>query len=89
MKRTFVIVVIAAALIAMAAFAFAEDAKAPVSFDKAQAPGVKATCPVMGAEFTIDAKTTFSQYDGKYYYFCCSGCKASFDKDPAKYAAKK
>lgn len=25
---------------------------------------------------------------GKSYYFCSSGCKRSFDTEPAKYAAK-
>lgn len=27
-----------------------------------------------------------STYKGVTYYFCCSGCKPQFDKDPAKYA---
>jgi YHS domain-containing protein len=27
-----------------------------------------------------------SDYSGKTFYFCASSCKASFDKDPAKYA---
>jgi YHS domain-containing protein len=26
-----------------------------------------------------------SEYNGQTYYFCCPGCKASFDKDPEKY----
>lgn len=26
-----------------------------------------------------------SEYKGQTYYFCCPGCKASFDKDPEKY----
>ena len=26
-----------------------------------------------------------SEYQGKTYYFCAPGCKASFDKDPEKY----
>jgi len=26
-----------------------------------------------------------SEYEGKNYYFCAPGCKASFDKDPEKY----
>lgn len=26
-----------------------------------------------------------SEYGGKSYYFCCSGCKRSFDKSPASY----
>jgi xanthine dehydrogenase accessory factor len=26
-------------------------------------------------------------YEGESYYFCCDGCKISFEKEPAKYAA--
>ncbi len=26
-----------------------------------------------------------SDYQGKTYYFCSKGCKAAFDKEPAKY----
>jgi YHS domain-containing protein len=26
-----------------------------------------------------------SEYQGKMYYFCAPGCKASFEKDPEKY----
>jgi len=26
-----------------------------------------------------------SEYQGKTYYFCASGCKRSFDKEPEKY----
>ena len=27
------------------------------------------------------------EYEGDSYYFCCDGCKISFEKEPAKYAA--
>jgi YHS domain-containing protein len=44
-------------------------------------------CPVMGTMVESEAKAVgFSDYNGKRYYFCCDGCKPSFDKDPAKYA---
>jgi len=29
-----------------------------------------------------------SEYKGQTYYFCSTGCKKSFDKEPAKYAGK-
>jgi YHS domain-containing protein len=62
--------------------------KAPTSFD-AEAPiGTKATCPVMGNELTVAADTPRSQYKGKWYYFCCPGCKPQFDADPEKFAGK-
>jgi YHS domain-containing protein len=54
-------------------------------FDKKPAVGTKATCPVTGNEFTVSKDTQFSQYKGKYYAFCCPGCKPQFDKSPEKY----
>ncbi len=41
--------------------------------------------PVCGME--IDPKTAAgkSEYQGQTYYFCSSGCKKAFDKDPQKY----
>ncbi|HSB88442.1 MAG TPA: YHS domain-containing protein [Anaerolineales bacterium] len=43
--------------------------------------------PVCG--MTVDEKTATlkSEFSGKTYYFCGPGCKRSFDKEPAKYAA--
>jgi YHS domain-containing protein len=46
---------------------------------------VQTTCPVMGGK--IDKKL-FADYDGKRVYFCCGGCSAVFNKDPAKYIKK-
>lgn len=54
-------------------------------FDKKPAIGTKAKCPVMGNAFTVSKDTTFSEYKGKYYAFCCPGCKPQFDKNPEKY----
>lgn len=36
---------------------------------------------------TIDPKTAAgkSDYKGHTYYFCSKGCKAQFDKNPAKF----
>jgi YHS domain-containing protein len=39
-------------------------------------------CPVEGAK--ID-KNIYADYQGKRVYFCCAGCKAKFNADPAKY----
>jgi YHS domain-containing protein len=41
--------------------------------------------PVCGME--VDPKTAefTSNYQGRTYYFCASGCKKDFDKDPQKY----
>jgi YHS domain-containing protein len=29
-----------------------------------------------------------STYNGVTYYFCCVGCKRSFDREPEKYVSK-
>ena len=44
--------------------------------------------PVCGME--LDEKTAAgkSEYKGQTYYFCSTGCKKSFDKEPEKYAGK-
>jgi YHS domain-containing protein len=50
-----------------------------------QKEGTKATCPVTGDQFTIAKDTVHVEYKGKHVYFCCAGCKKTFDKDPEKY----
>ena len=37
---------------------------------------------------TVDPKRAAgsSTYQGKTYHFCSAGCKATFDKNPARYA---
>ena len=44
--------------------------------------------PVCGMD--VDPKTAQhkSEYNGQTYYFCCAGCKRSFDKEPAKYTGQ-
>ena len=42
-------------------------------------------CPVMKGKTSLDYSY---EYQGKTYYFCCSGCIAAFKKDPEKYLAK-
>ncbi len=61
------------------------EASAPKVFASPQKVGTKATCPVTGEQFTIDKNTLHQEYKGKHVYFCCPGCKKSFDKDPDKY----
>lgn len=59
---------------------------APSSFGAPPAAGTKALCPVMKNEFVVGEDTLRSEYNGKHYAFCCSGCKPMFDADPGKYA---
>ncbi len=46
---------------------------------------VRATDPVCG--MTVDANDShqISEYKGKTFYFCCAGCKQTFEKAPEKY----
>jgi YHS domain-containing protein len=41
--------------------------------------------PVCKMDVTPESAAGKSDYNGKTYYFCAPGCKASFDKDPEKY----
>lgn len=61
------------------------EASAPKVFASPQKVGTQATCPVTGESFTIAKDTLHVEYKGKHIYFCCPGCKKSFDKDPDKY----
>ncbi len=42
--------------------------------------------PVCGMEIDPEHAAGKTEYQGKTYYFCSSGCKTTFEKDPAKYA---
>lgn len=41
--------------------------------------------PVCGMNVDPQSAVGKSDYKGQTYYFCCPGCKSSFDKDPEKY----
>ena len=42
--------------------------------------------PVCGMTVNEATAKSRSEYQGRKFYFCSPGCKASFDRDPAKYA---
>ena len=44
--------------------------------------------PVCG--MTVDPKTASAsaEYQGKTYYFCSTGCRAQFKRDPERYLGK-
>lgn len=64
------------------------DSVATKAFDHKPNPGEKAICAVSGEKFEIAADTKVSEYDGKWYAFCCDSCQPDFEKDPAKFAAQ-
>jgi xanthine dehydrogenase accessory factor len=48
----------------------------------------KAKDLVCGMTVDVAAAKHNSEFDGRSYYFCCSGCKHAFDKHPEKYAVQ-
>jgi xanthine dehydrogenase accessory factor len=40
---------------------------------------------VCGMTVTADASSYPLEHDGETYYFCCAGCRRSFQEDPAAY----
>ncbi|MDG6908952.1 MAG: YHS domain-containing protein [Nitrososphaerota archaeon] len=42
--------------------------------------------PICGMMVDEKTATLKSEHEGKAFYFCSSGCKAAFDKDPHKHA---
>jgi xanthine dehydrogenase accessory factor len=50
------------------------------------APLRAAIDPVCGMTVDVDEPGDTSEYNGKLFYFCCSACKQSFDRQPKRYA---
>ncbi len=44
--------------------------------------------PVCGMQVDEKQAADKSEYQGQAYYFCSTGCKAAFDKEPQKYVAQ-
>ena len=42
--------------------------------------------PICGMMVDVSAAKHKSEFNGNSFYFCCSGCKQKFDKQPEKYA---
>jgi xanthine dehydrogenase accessory factor len=49
-----------------------------------EAPAI-AVDPVCGMDVEIATAMHVSEYAGDRYYFCCSGCKSSFERNPQRY----
>ena len=45
--------------------------------------------PVCGMEVNEKDASATAEYKGQTYYFCCEGCKRSFERDPDKYIGGK
>ena len=95
MLKTLIIAMITSTTIALAAPACAPNGGpgsarpvAPMSFANKPSQGTKAWCPMMKQAFFVSEGTEFSQYKGRWYAFCCKGCKPRFDADPAKHSRR-
>ncbi len=42
--------------------------------------------PVCGMQVDPERANAQSEYQGQTYYFCSTGCKERFDRDPQRYA---
>ncbi|MBE7470542.1 MAG: YHS domain-containing protein [Anaerolineales bacterium] len=51
-------------------------------------PPTEAIDPVCGMTVPIVGAEHWVEYEGQTYYFCCAGCKESFEQDPPKYLAQ-
>jgi xanthine dehydrogenase accessory factor len=43
--------------------------------------------PICGMIVDVGESNLKSEYGGRLFYFCCAGCKQTFDKEPGKYVA--
>lgn len=48
-----------------------------------------ATDPVCQMEVDVRSAAGQSTYEGTMYYFCSTGCRETFEKDPCQYLPKK
>ncbi|MBP6715689.1 MAG: YHS domain-containing protein [Acidobacteria bacterium] len=46
-----------------------------------------ATCPVCGMSVDVNKDTPRSEYEGQTYFFCCTECKETFDKQPENFTS--
>lgn len=56
---------------------------APFNGGPAVAAPTTAVDPICGMTIVVDADTPRSERDGETVYFCCEGCKRTFDQQPA------
>jgi Cu+-exporting ATPase len=68
--------------------AFAKEPEKYLAKSQAQKTD-KAVDPVCGMSVQKESAKATYEYKGQTYYFCCSGCKDRFVKDPEKYLHKK
>lgn len=65
--------------------AAAGDDAAPPEHPAGRRGGGRAVDPVCGMSVDLHDADHASEYGGSIYYFCCAGCKQTFDRDPSSY----
>ena len=50
---------------------------------------VEAVDPICGMRVDVATARFTSEFEGIAYYFCCQGCKMTFDREPMKYAGQR
>ncbi len=72
-------------LLALALLAPVAASAHPQKGVKGKKTAAAAKCAVTGEKIANVKTATYSDYEGKRYYFCCPGCKPQFDADPMKF----
>ncbi|HEX6454160.1 MAG TPA: XdhC family protein [Trebonia sp.] len=70
---------------AAGAFGRKTHTRHPERMSPTPAGPVTAVDPVCGMTVTADESARPLTHDGVTYYFCCAGCRRSFEKDPGAY----
>ena len=67
--------------------ALRRGARAPAAADAAEAELqlAEAVDPVCGMTVTAGASGLPLEHDARTYYFCCAGCRRTFEEDPDAY----
>lgn len=92
MKRTTVLFMAAALILAGAGISFAAEEGTMGMAAQAEAPAKpnvgNKICPISGKEIAKmgDGKGMQIEYNGKIYNLCCGMCTKDFNADPAKYS---
>jgi xanthine dehydrogenase accessory factor len=56
--------------------------------DASAGPSATAIDPVCGMTVTIEPSSLQLEHEGVTYYFCGAGCRAAFEREPARYLDK-
>ena len=56
--------------------------------DATEQDGGQAVDPICGMTVEIASARYTAEYEGQRYYFCCAGCKTTFEEDPAAYTGE-